>query len=253
MVSLRPDSLSSRLGALEERVFGVDNHDLIQKQLSRGTDPFYKRMEKLREDAYETFQNSFATFLEKYENSPVYIESPNYVSPSGLTVQEKLELLKAGQEDLSNTFRGLETIARLKDKINDDSAFQNVLKHEERLQKIESTFENIVQRSQNVHQRAGLLTEKYDNVVNNLCEKMIVWNNFFDEKKSDGSGVSSADNEKVSTNNKDAPEPSKALVADYESMKYASLRTLCKQRGINAAGKKVDLIKKLTQADQEGR
>ena len=36
-------------------------------------------------------------------------------------------------------------------------------------------------------------------------------------------------------------------------MKYASLRTLCKQRGINAAGKKVDLIKKLTQADQEGR
>ena len=81
---------------------------------------------------------------------------------------------------------------------------------------------------------------------------MIVWNNFFDEKKSDGSGVSSADNEKVSTNNKDAPEPSKALVADYESMKYASLRTLCKQRGINAAGKKVDLIKKLTQADLEG-
>ena len=100
MVSLRADSLSSRLGSLEERVFGVDNHDLIQKQLSRGTDPFYKRIEKLQEDAYETFQNSFATFLEKYENSPVYIESPNYVSPSGLTVQEKLELLKAGQRRL---------------------------------------------------------------------------------------------------------------------------------------------------------
>ena len=90
MVSLRADSLSSRLGSLEERVFGVDNHDLIQKQLSRGTDPFYKRIEKLQEDAYETFQSSFATFLEKYENSPVYIESPNYISPSGLTVQETL-------------------------------------------------------------------------------------------------------------------------------------------------------------------
>ena len=118
----------------------------------------------------------------KIRELPVYIESPNYISPSGLTVQEKLELLKAGQEDLSNTFRGLETIARLKDKINDDSAFQNVLKHEERLQKIERAFENIVQRSQNVHQRAGLLTEKYDNIVNNLCEKMIVWNNFLTKK-----------------------------------------------------------------------
>ena len=67
---------------------------------------------------------------------------------------------------------------------------------------------------------------------------MIVWNNFFDEKKSDGSSVSSIDKEKVSSTNNDAPEPSKTLAPDYESMKYASLRTLCKQRGINAAGKK---------------
>ena len=56
MVSLRPDSLSSRLGALEERVFGVDNHDLIQKQLSRGTDPFYKRVEKLRKLPMKRFK-----------------------------------------------------------------------------------------------------------------------------------------------------------------------------------------------------
>ena len=253
MALLREDRLCIRLGSLEERLFGFDNHDLIQKQLSRGTDPFYKRIEKLQGDAYEKFQNSFSTFLDKYQNSPVYIDSPNYISPSSLTVQEKLELLKAGQEDLSKTFRGLETISRLKDKINDDSTFQNVLKHEERLQKIERVFENIVQRSQNVHQRAGLLTEKYDTVVNNLCEKLILWNDFFNEKKSNGSSVSSVNNEIVSDDKNDAPDPANTPVADYESMKYASLRTLCKQRGINAAGKKVDLIKKLIQADQEGR
>ena len=38
---------------------------------------------------------------------------------------------------------------------------------------------------------------QYDNIVNNFM-KMIVWNNFFDEKNSDGSSVSSIDKEKVS-------------------------------------------------------
>ena len=89
-------------------------------------------------------------------------------------------------------------------------------------------------RSRRVHERVGTLTEKYDNIVNNLCEKMIVWNDFLKEKSGD-------DNNDMKN--------STASSVDYESMKYAALRTLCKERGINAAGKKVDLIRKLKEAD----
>ena len=38
-------------------------------------------------------------------------------------------------------------------------------------------------------------------------------------------------------------------INDYESMKYADLRSLCKERGIKASGKKIDLIQKLKDAD----
>ena len=226
--------LNNRIASLEEQVFGVNNHDLIQKQLTRGKEPFYKRLDKLQEDANDKFQESFLRFLSKYKKSPVYIESPNYISPSSLTVEEKLELLKVGKEDISNTLNGLEIIDNLKNNINNDDTFQNINKHGEKLQKLEQNFVDILHRSRRVHERVGTLTEKYDNIVNNLCEKMIVWNDFLKEKSGD-------DNNDMKN--------STASSVDYESIKYAALRTLCKERGINAAGKKVDLIRKLKEAD----
>ena len=239
--------LKARVASLEEQIFGVNNHDLIRKQLTRGKEPFYKRLETLQEDANNKFQESFIRFLTKYKESPVYIESPNYISPSSLTVEEKLELLKVGHDDLSKTISCFETIDKLKNYINNDDTFQNINKHGDKLKQLEYNFIDILRRSQHVHQRVGILTEKYDNIINILCEKMLVWNDFIKQQRGDDAthtavstttAVSEQNDNELSTN-----------ANDYESMKYADLRSLCKERGIKASGKKIDLIQKLKDAD----
>eukprot|EP00943_MAST-04B_sp_MAST-4B-sp1_P005461 g5461.t1 len=240
--------LKARVASLEEQIFGVNNHDLIQKQLTRGKEPFYKRLETLQEDANNKFQESFIHFLRKYKESPVYIESPNYISPSSLTVEEKLELLKVGHDDLSKTISCFETIDRLKNNINNDATFQNINKHEDKLKQLEYNFIDILRQSKHIHQRVGILTEKYDNIINILCEKMLVWNDFIKQQRGDNDADTAVSTTTTTVNEQNGNALS-TNANDYESMKYADLRSLCKERGINASGKKIDLIQKLKDAD----
>ena len=55
-----------------------------------------------------------------------------------------------------------------------------------------------------------------------------------------------ANNEQATDNGE--KQDSNGSKPDYDSMSYADLRAMCKDKGISASGKKADLIEKLKEA-----
>ena len=170
------DRFLKRLAELEERVFGAQNLDLQQgSNLSRKA--AHVRISKLEEEAKNVFAKSFEQYLVSYKKSPVYLrhnwEYDSLVTNS-LDTDEHLELLRAGEADMTKTVEQLEEIGRLKEFINPDR-FQNLGQLMERVNAIDPSFPELVRRSKVVHDRVGVLTNQYDKMIDLISEKLVRW------------------------------------------------------------------------------